>query len=255
MIGPRITPVPQIDMTLGRTFSPKLSITIAWDKGTSGAPNTALDDVYLGPQLTDFDVYRAMGNAELPRYRGEDVGGVVEVVAKRLAAGEVIARCVGRMEWGPRALGNRSIFALPDNPEINQTLNDRLKRTEFMPFAPIVRMEDAERWFVGVEKAPEAARFMTVSFDTTPEFQKRCPAAVHGDGTARPQILDREDSPDVHDLLTRVGELTGTPVLINTSFNMHEEPIVSTPHDAIRAFKASSLDGLWLGTCFISKED
>jgi carbamoyltransferase len=118
----------------------------------------------------------------------------------------------------------------------------------------MVRMEDVERWFIGVEKAPEAARFMTLSFPTTPDFQQRYPAATHIDGTARPQILDREDNPEVHDLLTRVGELTGTPVLINTSFNMHEEPIVSTPHDAIRAWKMSSLDGLWLGSCFIRQE-
>ena len=223
--------------------------------GTSGAPPAALDHAYLGPQLSDFDVYRALGNADLPRYRGEDVGGVVEAVAQKLAAGGVIARCSGPMEWGPRALGNRSIFATPADATINQTLNDRLKRTEFMPFAPIVRMEDAEQWFTGVEKAPEAARFMTVSFPTTPEFKQRCPAAVHVDGTARPQILDREDNPRVHDLLTRVGELTGTPVLINTSFNMHEEPIVSTPNDAIRAWKESSLDALWLGDCFVSRED
>jgi carbamoyltransferase len=222
--------------------------------GTSGAPPSALNDVYLGPLFTDFDVYRAMGNAELPRYRGEDVGGVIEAVAQALASGDVIARCSGRMEWGPRALGNRSILALPADKTLNQTLNDRLKRTEFMPFAPMVRMEDVERWFIGVEKAPEAARFMTVSFPTTPDFQQRCPAATHIDGTARPQILDREDNPEVHDLLTRVGELTGTPVLINTSFNMHEEPIVSTPHDAIRAWKMSSLDGLWLGSCFIRQE-
>ncbi|MFT5685973.1 MAG: carbamoyltransferase, partial [Myxococcota bacterium] len=145
--------------------------------GTSGAPPAALESAYLGPPFTDFDVYRALGNAELPRYRGEDVGGVIEAVAQKLAKGGVVARCSGRMEWGPRALGNRSIFALPADAEINQTLNDRLERTEFMPFAPIVRMEDTEKWFVGVEKAPEAARFMTVSFPTTAEFQKRCPAA------------------------------------------------------------------------------
>ena len=94
---------------------------------------------------------------------------------------------------------------------------------------------------------------MTISVPTTPEFQAHCPAAVHVDGTARPQILDREDNPDVHDLLTRIGEKTGAAVLINTSFNMHEEPIVSTPHDAIRAWKRSSLVGLWLGDCLIRR--
>ena len=90
------------------------------------------------------------------------------------------------MEWGPRALGNRTIFATPNDPDINNRLNDRLQRTEFMPFAPIVREEDASQYFIGLNKASEAARFMTVKPDVTSEFQSKCPAAVHVDGTARP---------------------------------------------------------------------
>ena len=151
------------------------------------------------------------------------------------------------MEWGPRALGNRSILACPFDPDINDWLNERLKRSEFMPFAPVVRAEDVDRWFKGVEKAADAARFMTVCFDVTPAFQAAAPAAVHVDGTARPQIVDQETNPDLHKVLSLCGERTGTPVLINTSFNMHEEPMVRTPTDAVRAWRASGIEALWLG--------
>lgn len=220
--------------------------------GATEAAPVALSDAYLGPPLPDFDVYRALGNAELPRDRAEDAGGVIAAAADRLAAGQVVARCAGRMEWGPRALGNRSIFACPDKPGLNDTLNARLQRTEFMPFAPIARIEDAQRWFIGLEKVSDAARFMTVSVPTTADFQQRCPAATHVDGTARPQLVSAADNPEVHALLTAVGERTGTPVLINTSFNMHEEPIVCTASDAIRAWQSAGLDALWLGPYLIS---
>ena len=136
------------------------------------------------------------------------------------------------MEWGPRALGNRSILAAPFDRSINDWLNEMLQRSEFMPFAPVVREEDVERWFVGSDKASEAARFMTVCFDATPAFKEQCPAAVHVDGTARPQLVRASEHPDLHRVLTLFGEKTGTPVLINTSFNMHEEPLVRTPTDA-----------------------
>jgi carbamoyltransferase len=212
-----------------------------------------MPSVYLGPPLPDFDVYRALGNADLSRERAESEGGVIAAAASRLAAGQVLARCVGRMEWGPRALGNRSIFACPDDPELNNRLNARLKRTEFMPFAPIVRAEDAERWFLGLDKVQHAVRFMTVSVPTTPDFQRRCPAATHVDGTARPQVVDAADNPEVHALLTEVGARTGTPVLINTSFNIHEEPIVATASDAIRAWKDAALDALWVGPYLVSE--
>ena len=161
--------------------------------------------------------------------------------------GVVVARCVGAMEWGPRALGNRSILASPFDPSINDWLNGMLKRSEFMPFAPVVRAEDVDRWFVNSKKAKDASRFMTVCFDVTNEFRSRCPAAVHVDGTARPQVVHADDNPQLHELLTQFGEKSGTPVLINTSFNMHEEPLVRTPSDAVRAWKASGIPLLWIG--------
>ena len=244
-VNQRLAALPEVESLWVMPHMGDGGLAVGGALASAGTPPLALPTACLGPALSGSDVYQALGNAELPRDRAG--GDVVGAVAALLLAGKVVARCCGRMEWGPRALGNRSILALPTDPALNETLNDRLQRTAFMPFAPIVREEDAERWFVGIDKARQAARFMTVSFPTTAKFQRLCPAAVHVDGTARPQLLRPQDSPALHDLLTRIGERTGAAVLINTSFNMHEEPIVCTASDAVRAWKRSGLDGLWLG--------
>lgn len=216
----------------------------------AGSPPTALPNAFLGIHPSETDGAKALNIAGLPRTRSDRM---VADVAELLAAGKVVARCSGPMEWGPRALGNRSVLYKCDEPDVNRWLNERLKRSEFMPFAPICRAEDADRWFVGVGKASRSARYMTVCFDVRPEFAERCPAAVHVDGTARPQLVDAATSPEIHALLGAVGERTGTPVLINTSFNMHEEPIVATAQDAVRAWKAAELDALWLGPYLVRR--
>ncbi len=219
--------------------------------GSIGAEPRALPHAWLGTEPDERACAAALNLGELPRTRAPDR---IQRAAKLLAEGKVLARCAGGMEWGPRALGNRTVFASAADAAINDTLNDKLRRSEFMPFAPIVRAEDADRWFVGVAKAPRAARFMTVCFDVTPEFAERCPAAVHVDGTARPQLVSADGNPDVHALLTAYGDRTGVPVLINTSFNMHEEPIVRTAQDAVRAFRAAGLDALWLGPYLVERD-
>ena len=212
--------------------------------GSIGSVPRQISDVYWGTDPTPKEIRSALSLAGLSKTK---VTGIPEKVAALLADGKVVARCSGAMEWGPRALGNRSILASPFDPSINDWLNERLKRSEFMPFAPVIRSEDADRWFLGVEKASESARFMTVCFDVTPAFAKACPAAVHVDKTARPQIVRSEEQPELHATLTAFGEITGVPALINTSFNMHEEPMVRTATDGIRAWKAAQLDALWLG--------
>jgi carbamoyltransferase len=221
--------------------------------GSSGSAPTPLPHACWGPQFSDRDAYKALGRGNLPQVneaRGTEsaaIPGDVERVAQILAADKTVAICRGRMEWGPRALCHRSILARPHDPKINDWLNQKLDRSEFMPFAPVARVEDADRYFVGVDSAAASSQFMTVCFDTTSEFKKNCGAAVHVDGTARPQLVSPKSSPHMHALLTRLDQLTGTAVLINTSFNLHEEPIVCTPTDAVRAFAAAELDALWLG--------
>ena len=210
----------------------------------SGSAPQALAHAAWGPAIADRDAYKALQRGDLRPNQPDDI---VAAAADLLAAGKVVGRAVGRMEWGPRALGQRSILARPHDPSINTWLNERLRRSEFMPFAPLVRAEDAGRYFRGLDKAPQAARFMTVCFDATDEFQRLAPAAVHVDGTARPQVLHQADDPDLHALLGAVGARTGAPILINTSFNLHEEPIVATASDAVKAMQQARLDALWLG--------
>jgi carbamoyltransferase len=214
--------------------------------GSVEAAPTTLPSACLGLEFSDRDCHKALdrgGHRAAPRRDGGDI----ERVAELLAAGKVVASCQGRMEWGPRALGHRTVFVRADDPAVNDWLNAKLKRSEFMPFAPIVRAEDVDRWFVGASKAPEAARFMTVCFDCTDAFKAAAPGVVHVDGTARPQVVHKEHSPRLHALLTAYGERTGAAVLVNTSFNLHEEPIVCTPSDAVRAFEQAELDALWIG--------
>ena len=210
-----------------------------------------METAYLGPRASEKDMAGALARAGLRRHKPKDL---IDDVATLLAQGKVVAHYDGATEWGPRALGNRSLLVRPDDPSINQWLNTRLKRTEFMPFAPMVRSSDAPRFFEGVEKAEQAARFMTVCFNCTDDFKKEAAGVVHVDGTARPQILFPEDNPRLHELLGAFQAKTGLSSLVNTSFNLHEEPIVCTPHDAVRAWEQGQLDALVLGPFLVQRD-
>jgi carbamoyltransferase len=155
------------------------------------------------------------------------------------------------MEYGPRALGNRSIFYPAHDPEVNQWLNHQLGRTEFMPFAPAVMAEHAHRLFHNLAGCEKTAEFMTITFDCTEEMKSLCPAAVHVDGTARPQFVSARTNSSFHRILSAYYDLTGVPAMINTSFNMHEEPIACSPQDAIRAFLQGNIDYLAIGSFLV----
>jgi carbamoyltransferase len=166
---------------------------------------------------------------------------VAEAVA-RLQAGQAGAIFAGRMEFGPRALGARSILASPADRGVNDRLNARLQRTEFMPFAPYVAEEDAARVFEVDAANAYACRFMTITTPVRAEWKERIPAVVHVDGTARPQIVRREENPLYHDILQAFKEATGLPVLVNTSFNTHEEPIIHTARECLAALVGGRVD-------------
>jgi carbamoyltransferase len=174
-------------------------------------------------------------------------------VAELLARRRIVARCDGALEYGPRALGNRSILFHAGDPSVNDWLNKALRRTEFMPFAPATLARRAARAYRNLASAQVAAAFMTVCFDCEPDFSRQCPAVVHVDGTARPQLVDEHGSPRFAAILAEYERLTGIASLINTSFNIHEEPIVCTPQDALRAFATASLDYLALGPWLVSR--
>jgi len=167
---------------------------------------------------------------------------------------QIVARATGRLEYGPRALGNRSILANPRDPEIHSTLNTRLNRSEFMPFAPIMRAETASKWLIAPDAAWTAMQWMTITVQATPELQSKCPAVVHVDNTLRPQLIRQEDHPILWRVLEEFEAQTGLPALINTSFNRHEEPIVTTVDDALNAFWESKLDALWLNDWWIEQK-
>lgn len=208
-----------------------------------GEPGQPLPHLYLGPSFTRRQCAEACDAAGLPYRRVKDP---VATCAEALAAGQTVARFCGPMEYGPRALGHRSILHRPDDPEVNDWLNRALGRDEFMPLAPVVSAQEAPRWFHGLDKVRDAARFMTVSLPVTEELRRTCPGVVHVDGTARPQVVTRQASPGLHQVLEHFQRRTGLPCLINTSFNMHGEPIVCTPRDAVRSFCAAGLDRMLL---------
>lgn len=212
----------------------------------------SITNAYFGPDYSDDEIAAELKEAGLaftkPDYLAKEV-------AEKIHSGKVVARFDGRMEYGPRALGNRSIMYHAREPEVNQWLNKRMGRTEFMPFAPVTLYEAREKYYHNIKGAEHTAEFMTITFDCTDQMKKDCPAAVHIDGTARPQLIKREVNPGYYDILKEYEKLSGISSLINTSFNMHEEPIVCTPYDAIRAFLQGNLDYLAIGSFLVKQPD
>lgn len=205
------------------------------------ASERRIPDVYLGPQYTDKEVEASLKKACLGF---EYIQNIEDRIAKHLNEGRVVARFNGRMEYGPRALGNRSILYKPTDPKVNDWLNKRLKRTEFMPFAPSTLAEEAGSLYRSVKPNRFPAEFMTITFDCTPGMAKTCPATVHVDCTARPQLVYQENNESYYRIIKAFQKRSGLSTVVNTSFNMHEEPIVCSPDDAIRAFKLGHLDYL-----------
>jgi carbamoyltransferase len=210
-----------------------------------------LSDVYFGPEYTKEEIREELRKENLVP---EEPADLEKTVARLLADGNIVARFDGRMEYGPRALGNRTIMYHAKDPSVNLWLNTQLNRTEYMPFAPVCMWERRDKCYKNMEGADYAAEFMTVTFDCTPWFIENCPAAAHVDGTARPQLVRKEVNPKYHRILEEYEKLTGVPSVINTSFNMHEEPIVCTPYDAIRAFKLGHIPYLAIGPFLVKGE-
>jgi carbamoyltransferase len=210
----------------------------------------AMTDVYLGPGYADAEIERELQTHNL-KYSKLDQAGLVDRAARAIHDGLVVGWFQGRMEFGPRALGNRSMVGRPTDADINKSLNDRLERTEFMPFAPSALAERAADVFIGIEKAAHPAEFMTVTFDVREEWKARIPAVVHVDGTARPQLVRADRNPLYHALIKRYEELSGIPLVLNTSFNVHEEPIVCAPAEGIRALREDRIDALAIGPFWV----
>jgi carbamoyltransferase len=197
-----------------------------------------LRDVYFGRDYTDA-IDKVLKVSVGVRQTGEPP---VEGAARRLNAGQLGAVYTGRMEYGPRALGARSILANPSRRETHDLLNKRLARSEFMPFAPVIAAEKAATVFDVNSVNAYACRFMTMTCNVKPEWRERIAAVVHVDGSARPQTVERDTNPLYYDIISAFERESGLPVLVNTSFNVHEEPIVNKPEECLKALLDGRID-------------
>jgi carbamoyltransferase len=213
-----------------------------------------LNNLYLGPAFTDRDVADAIDEFRAsPQFDIVVPPDINETIADLLAGSAIVARCTGRMEWGARALGNRSILADPSNPHIVRVLNEQVKSRDFwMPFAPSILAECAGDYLVNPKHLP--APYMALAFRTTPLGEQHLCAAIHPyDRTVRPQVVDEQVNPEYHRLIRAFERRTGIGAVLNTSFNLHGEPIVSGAHDALDVFARSGLQYLALGRFLIHK--
>lgn len=210
-----------------------------------------LTNAFLGPSYRDQEAIGYFREAGFHVLGDEPT----EFLATALAAGRIVARFVGRAEYGPRALGNRSIFAPAGDRSLPGVLNDMLRRSHLMPFAPMTSVRDAPDLYDGVDSASWSARYMTVALPCRPEMVRQSPAAVHRDGTARPQLVDAHNA-DLYSLLGRYQSLTGLSSVINTSLNIHDEPMVLSPVDALKSVVAAGIDIVQVGhrVCVASME-
>ncbi|HSK09627.1 MAG TPA: carbamoyltransferase C-terminal domain-containing protein [Vicinamibacterales bacterium] len=205
-----------------------------------------MESACLGPAFGDDEIEAFLRWSRLPYRRLTDIPREAAAI---LAQDKVIGWFQGRMEFGPRALGARSILASPISPGMQARLNEIKDREDFRPVAPVVIEEEAPNWFVGAGPSP----FMLFVFDVQPDKADRIPAVRHVDGTARIQTINRAQHPLYYDLLRAFHHITGVPVLVNTSFNTRGEPIVCTPRDAVECFWTSPLDALVIGSFLLEK--
>ncbi len=224
--------------------------------GLLGKPrNFVMGHAYLGAHYEEAVVRGFLDEEKIPFEYCEDEDRLVNRTVEALVQGQVVGWFQGRFEFGPRALGNRSILADPRRPEMKDIVNTKIKfREPYRPFAPSVLAEATQEFFEGDGLASQyPARFMLLVESVRPEKQIAIPAVTHVDGTGRLQVVHLDSNPLYHRLIRRFGEATGVPVVLNTSFNMKGEPIVNTPAEAFRTFRKSDMDLLVLGRYLVWK--
>jgi carbamoyltransferase len=210
-------------------------------------PRFRMEHARWGPGYTDTEIQTTLDEAMVSYSRPKNIE---KTVARALAAGKIVARFDGRMEAGPRALGGRSILADATRKGMDDIINKKIKhRDPWRPFCPSMTAEVSAKYYVN----PMEDRFMTVIYDVPASRQKEISAVVHVDGTSRPQAVSKKIDPSYHSIIKQVGELTGTPVILNTSFNVKGEPIVCRPADALRCFAGTGIDAMAIGGFWIEK--
>ncbi|GII92840.1 carbamoyltransferase family protein [Sinosporangium siamense] len=213
----------------------------------TGAAPRPLTTLALGPEAGDDEIATVLRNAGVPFERSPDI---CRTIGAELAAGRIVGWCQGRLEAGPRALGQRSILADPRTVAVRDRVNAAIKQREmWRPFGPSMLASAAGRYFDDFTDS----RFMTMAFAANDRLRAEAPAIVHTDGTSRVQFVHPDTHPLYHRLITEFEALTGVPILLNTSFNVRGEPIVSSPEDALRTFWATGLDVLAVGDFVVRK--
>jgi carbamoyltransferase len=226
----------------GSALGAALAVSVA-----RGAARPRGEYIFLGPRFEEAELEKALKEAGLTYHRPKKL---TTTAARALVDGKIIAWFQGRMECGPRALGNRSIVADPRGKDTKDRLNRKVKHREpFRPFAPSCLAERAGEYFASDYPSP----VMLLVFDVLEHQRERVPAITHADGTARVQTVSATDNPLYHELITEFDKLTGVPMVVNTSFNDNEEPIVCTPADAVSCFLRTDLDALALGPFWTEK--
>lgn len=204
----------------------------------------SIDNLYLGYCIKEEDVIRHINKFNLSNKYKIQKNYKPQEVARMLSVGKVIGRCSGKMEFGLRALGNRSILCDPRNINQVSKINQKIKKRDFwMPFTPTILFEDRKKYIINNKFLED--RFMSMAFETTQKAQKEIPAALHpADHTARPQILKKRHNPEYYELIRQFKKITGVGALLNTSFNLHGLPIVCDTKDAFHVFENSELDAI-----------
>ncbi|HYE55218.1 MAG TPA: carbamoyltransferase C-terminal domain-containing protein [Chitinophagaceae bacterium] len=216
-------------------------------KRKSNERSFCMEHAYWGPEFSDENIEQFLKWTKTPYKK---LHNVAEEAAAILAEDKIIGWFQGKMEFGPRALGSRSILASPINPSMQARLNEVKDREDFRPVAPVVLEEDAAEWFVNAGFSP----FMLFVNEVQPDKADKIPAVRHVDGTARIQTVNRQQHQRYYDLLKCFKEKTGVPVLVNTSFNTLGKPIVCTPRDALECFWGSPFDALVIGSFLVEKQ-
>jgi carbamoyltransferase len=221
-----------------------------------GRPRSfTMQHAYWGRSNSDAEIGDFLTQNGITFRRFENDDQLFDSVVERLTGGKVIGWSQGRFEWGPRALGNRSILADPRNPEMKDIVNAKIKfREPYRPFAPSVLAEHAEQYFdLPMAQSHHPARYMLYVVPVREQERNTLPATTHVDGTARLQMVFRDSNPRYYGLIERFGQATGVPVVLNTSFNLKGEPIASSPANAFDTFSKSEMDALVMENFLVEK--
>ncbi len=227
-----------------------------WNGLLNKKRNYVLDNPYLGPKYSNNKIKKFLEDNSIKFSEFNDEKELVKSVSQLIFKDNVIGWFQGRMEWGPRALGSRSILSDPTNPKMQEILNLKVKhREKFRPFAPVVCEDDALKYFDCDTPIPRPTDFMLMVYPIKKEWHKKIPSVTHVDGSGRLQTIRRDDNILYYDLIKEFGKLSKIPILINTSFNIRGEPIICTPKDAYRCMMGTGIDYLVIGNYLIKREE